>query len=98
MGPSRSLVMKIISLLRDERFLRFIGQVVFLIFLFAILAYLRNTLLLNLRRLGLGLGFGFLNLTSGFDIGEHLIPFDRSQTFLRALLVGLLNTALVSGL
>jgi general L-amino acid transport system permease protein len=42
------------------------------------------------------LGFDFLGGTAGFDIGEHLIPYDRSHTYLDAFLVGLLNTILVS--
>lgn len=87
-----------IALWRDERFLRFLGQVVFLVILAAFLGYLARNMLNNLRQQGLGLGFDFLSLTSGFDIGEHLIPYDRSQTYLRAFEVGLLNTALVSGL
>jgi general L-amino acid transport system permease protein len=53
-------------------------------------------MLAAMRQVGMGLGFSFLKLTSGFDIGEHLISFDRSSTYLRAFQVGLLNTALVS--
>jgi general L-amino acid transport system permease protein len=81
---------------RDERFLRILGQFVFLILLFAILAFLANNMLTNLRRQGIGLGFDFLRLTSGFDIGEQLIPYDRTDTYLRSFLVGLVNTAWVS--
>lgn len=83
---------------RDERFLRILGQVVFLVVLFAILGFLANNMLTNLRRQGIGLGFGFLRLTSGFDIGEQLIPYTRRDTYLRAFLVGLVNTAWVAGL
>lgn len=87
---------KYTPLWRDERFLRVLGQVVFLVILAALLGFLVNNMLTNMRQQGMGLGFGFLRLTAGFDIGEHLIPYDRSQTFLRALLVGLLNTLQVS--
>lgn len=87
-----------VPLWRDERFLRLLGQVVFLILLAMVLGYLAQNMLANLRQLGLGLGFDFLRLTAGFDIGEHLIPYNRSDTYLRALEVGILNTALVSGL
>jgi len=89
---------KIVPLWRDERILRILGQVVFLVLVTAFLVYLVRNMLVNLNRLGLGLGFDFLPLTSGFDIGEHLIPYGRSDTFLRALFVGFLNTVLVSGL
>jgi general L-amino acid transport system permease protein len=87
-----------VPLWRDERFLRLLGQVVFLILLAAVLGYLAQNMLANLRQLGLGLGFDFLRLTAGFDIGEHLISYNRSDTYLRAFEVGILNTALVSGL
>ncbi len=91
-------VQRNIALWRDERFLRFLGQAVFLIIMAAFLGYLARNMLNNLRQQGLGLGFDFLSLTAGFDIGEHLIAYDRSQTYLRAFEVGLLNTALVAGL
>ncbi len=81
---------------RDERFLRLLGQIVFLVIVALFLGYLARNMLNNLRQQGIGLGFDFLPLTAGFDIGEHLIPYDRSQTYLRAFEVGLLNTALVA--
>jgi general L-amino acid transport system permease protein len=87
-----------VPLWRDERFLRILGQVIFLILVAAVLGYLAQNMIANLRQMGLGLGFDFLRLTAGFDIGEHLIPYDRSDTYLRAFEVGILNTALVSGL
>ncbi len=85
-----------IPLWRDERFLRIFGQVLFLLILFVFLGYLSNNMLQALKQQGLALGFSFLRLTSGFDIGETLIPYDRSSTYGRAFLVGLLNTANVS--
>ena len=87
-----------VALWRDERFLRLTGQAVFLLILAAMLTYLTRNMLANLRQQGMGLGFDFLRLTAGFDIGEHIISYDRNQSFLRAFSVGLLNTALVSGL
>jgi general L-amino acid transport system permease protein len=86
------------AFLRDERFLRILGQVVFLILLGILLAYLANNMLENTRRQGITLSFAFLKSTAGFDIGEHLITYARTDTFARAFLVGLLNTLLVSGL
>lgn len=85
-----------IPLWRDERFLRIFGQVLFLLILFVFLGYLINNMLQALKQQGLALGFSFLRLTSGFDIGEVLISYDRSSTYGRAFLVGLLNTANVS--
>ena len=83
---------------RDERFIRILGQLIFLALVAALLGYLANNMLTNLRQQGLALGFDFLQTTSGFDIGEHPIPYDRGSTYLRAFTVGLINTALVSSL
>jgi general L-amino acid transport system permease protein len=81
---------------RDVRVLRIFGQVIFLIALILFFGYLAGNMVSALRQQGLALGFSFLRQTSGFDIGEYLIPYDRSSTYLRAFQVGLLNTALVS--
>jgi general L-amino acid transport system permease protein len=85
-----------IPLWRDVRVLRIFGQVVFLIILILFFGYLARNMVAALRQQGLAVGFSFLRLTSGFDIGESLITYGRSSTYLQAFLVGLLNTALVS--
>ena len=41
-------------------------------------------------------GFGFLDNTAGFDISQTLVPYSGSDSYARVLLVGLLNTLLVS--
>lgn len=87
---------KPIPLWRDERVLRVLGQAAFLAIVLLILGYLARNMLANLEQLGINLGYGFLKTTAGFDIGEHLVPYDRSSTFLQAFMVGLLNTMLVS--
>lgn len=92
--PSRNLA----NFWRDERFLRVLGQVIFLLLVLALLVFLADNMLTNMRRQGLSLSFSFLRLTSGFDIGEALIPHQRTDTFARAFIVGLLNTLLVSAL
>ncbi len=81
---------------RDVRFLRFFSQLLFLLIVAGVLGYLLQNMFQALRQQGLVLGFSFLRLTAGFDIGETLIPYDRSSTYGRAFLVGLLNTANVS--
>jgi len=87
-----------IPLWRDERVLRIVGQVIFLVLIGLLLSYLAGNMLSNMRRAGLQINFLYFRLTSGFDIGEHLIPYTRSDTFGKAFLVGVLNTALVSSL
>jgi general L-amino acid transport system permease protein len=61
-------------------------------------AYLVHNTLENLARQGIATGFGFLNREAAFEIGESLIEYSPSDTYGRALLVGLLNTLCVSAL
>ena len=84
------------AVFRDERILRVVGQLIFVLLLGALAWYLAGNMLANMRRQGLSLGFDFLRGTAGFDIGETLIPYSRSSTFAQAFLVGLLNTLQVS--
>jgi len=56
---------------------------------------IHNTLA-NLDRQHISTGFGFLKHEASFGIGESLIPYSASNTYGRALVVGVLNTLLVS--
>lgn len=50
----------------------------------------------NLKSRNIASGFGFLARTSGFDINQVLITYSSASTYGRALVVGFLNTILVS--
>jgi general L-amino acid transport system permease protein len=53
----------------------------------------------NLARAKIATGFGFWNVTAGFDISQTLIEYSpQTSTNGRAFVVGLLNTLLVAGL
>jgi general L-amino acid transport system permease protein len=56
-----------------------------------------NTLA-NMRARDIASGFGFLKATAGFDVAMSLVPYDATSSYARVLLVGALNTLLVSGL
>jgi general L-amino acid transport system permease protein len=59
--------------------------------------WLARNIELGLARQGLSLGFGFLKQPASFDIGETTgIRFGPEDSFGRAILVGLANTARVS--
>lgn len=58
--------------------------------------YLVHNTATNLERQGIASGFGFLGKGAGFDIIQHLIPYDEQSTYGSAFLVALLNTLLVS--
>jgi general L-amino acid transport system permease protein len=62
----------------------------------AVIAVLGANLVDNMARVGLTPGFAFLALPANFEIGETLIAYTPQSSFGRALVVGLLNTLLVS--
>jgi general L-amino acid transport system permease protein len=55
----------------------------------------RNTAA-TLEQHGISLGFGFLKQPANFEIGDAPIAYSPADTFVRAILVGLANTARVS--
>ena len=58
--------------------------------------YLMSNTLANLEKQSIATGFGFLEKQASFEIGESLIPYSAADTYLRALIVGALNTLLVA--
>ncbi len=81
---------------RDERVLQVLGQVVVVGIVIGLACALISNLISGLQSQGLSIGFNFLRLTAGFDIGESLIDYSRSSNVTSALVVGLLNTLLVA--
>ncbi len=81
---------------RDERVLRVLGQVIFLVVAVSFFYYLYNNMITALAAQGMTPSFEFLGRTAGFDIGESLIEYVRSDTYGKALIVGILNTIYVS--
>ena len=81
---------------RDERFLRVAGQIIFAALLIGFFVFLAVNMLGNLNQQGMNLSFGFIDQVAGFDIGASFIQFDRTGTYIRAFLVGLINTLVVS--
>jgi general L-amino acid transport system permease protein len=80
--------------LDDRRFWIQAG-VLLLVLLFC--AYVARNVALNLDRLGVHTGFGFLARPAGFEIAQALIPYNEQSSYFRAFLVALLNTVLLSG-
>lgn len=86
------------SILNDARFRGWMSQAVIIIILALLAGYGIYNVGVNLEKAGITTGFGFLSEPSGFDISQTLIEYSRTSTYARALVVGLLNTLLVSGL
>ncbi len=81
----------------DPRLRNIIWQVVIVGGVAALGWYLVGNTARNLAARHIATGFGFLGRTAGIPIGEALLPYDSSvDTFGRALVEGLLNTAKVA--
>jgi general L-amino acid transport system permease protein len=64
---------------------------------FVIIAYfLFSNTAENLKRQAIATGFSFLQKEASFEIGEAVIAYSPSDTYLRALFVGALNTVKVA--
>jgi general L-amino acid transport system permease protein len=74
----------------------FFFQLVFLILVLGTGFYFFSNAQSNLEKLKISSGFGYLQSTASFDIGESLIPYTSRDSYGRALLVGFLNTLKVS--
>lgn len=81
---------------RDNRIIPILLQLIFVIVVAVTGWYLINNAVTGLNALGIKLGFGFLDSTASFNIGESMIEFDSTNTYLRAIFVGVLNTIKVS--
>jgi len=81
---------------RDERYLQVLAQVMVFAVIFGMIFYLARNLVTALRAQNIPIGFDFLRLTAGFDIGESSIPYSRNSPYTQALMVGLLNTLRVA--
>ncbi|MDX1665212.1 MAG: ABC transporter permease subunit [Candidatus Promineifilaceae bacterium] len=93
---------------RDIRVLGVLAQLVFMVFVIVAALWLLNNVAQNLLTLGesqflcrdgsssLRCAFDFLRLDAAFDIAETPIEYDPSDSYARALLVGVLNTIKVT--
>lgn len=88
--------MNIKAFWRDIRFLQTLAQVIFILALAMAAGFLYVNATENLARQGLTVGYGFMKNPASFDIGESYIPYEASDTYQRALLVGLINTLVIS--
>lgn len=77
---------------RDERNLKFLGQLAFVVLvLFAGWLIFRN-MQAGLARQGITLSYDFFEGISGFDLAESAFPYDRNSTYRQAFIAGLVNT------
>jgi general L-amino acid transport system permease protein len=83
-------------LIFDEKIRSLVIQTL-IIGIFALIIYIvTQQTAYNLEKRGIGTGFGFLNMSAGYDISIKLIPYTSDSTHFRAYLVGLINTLLIA--
>jgi general L-amino acid transport system permease protein len=77
---------------RNVKVLAIIAQLVFALLLGLLFSWLIGNMLASLRRSNIPLGFDFLPQTAGFAIAESSIPYQPTDSYARAFLVGIVNT------
>jgi general L-amino acid transport system permease protein len=85
-----------VPLWRDVRVLRVAGQLAVVLVVAMLLGFLVRNLIAAMDQRGLSFEFGFLEQTAGFEIGESPIPYQATDTYAQAFVVGLLNTLFIS--
>jgi general L-amino acid transport system permease protein len=83
---------------QDVRLRALLVQALALAGLVGVGVFIVSNTLANLSRQGIASGFDFLGRTAGFGISMSLIQYAEEHSYLRAFVVGLLNTMLVSAL
>jgi general L-amino acid transport system permease protein len=83
---------------RRSKFAQTALQLLAIALVLVILGFLGGNLVGNLRRLGLPFGFNFLRSPARFGIGEAAIPYQPTDPYWWALLVGLSNSLRVVAL
>ncbi|MCK4861375.1 MAG: ABC transporter permease subunit [Rhodobacteraceae bacterium] len=95
---SEKKAFRLSMLIYDTRYRSITIQVIALIALVAVGAWLVSNTLSNLEALDKELGFGFLKEPSSYDINQRLIEYDSRSSHGRAAIVGILNTLLVAAM
>jgi general L-amino acid transport system permease protein len=90
--------MNIRAFWRDIHFLQVLAQIAFVLLVALGAGFLYANVSSNLARQGLTVGYGFLTNPASFDIGESHIPYQASNSYGQAILVGLVNTLVISAL
>lgn len=90
--------MSLPAFLRNVRVLQILAQILFVLLLALAAGFLYANVTTNLARQGLTVGYDFINNPASFGIGESYVSYEPSDSYGRALLVGLVNTLVLSAL
>jgi general L-amino acid transport system permease protein len=83
---------------RDERKRGVVWQIIVIAILCLGVWFIVQNMIDNLARLGVPLGFDFLDAPAGFAISFSVIPTDLNSSIGRVILAGMLNTLLASAI
>jgi general L-amino acid transport system permease protein len=92
-GPGKT---SLVEFIYSKAFRAAFYQVVLALLVVAAGYYLYSNVTDNLRSQNIATGFGFLGQVAQFQIGETMIDYASTDSYSRALLVGLVNTLVVS--
>ncbi|MBD2136254.1 ABC transporter permease subunit [Anabaena sp. FACHB-1237] len=81
-----------VPLWRSQRFWQNFTQVIVAFLVVAIFVIVVMNINRNLQQLGINFGFDFLQQQASFDIGEKIVNYKPTDSYLLALWVGLLNS------
>jgi general L-amino acid transport system permease protein len=81
---------------RNSRFWQITAQLIAVFSSAILVTIFWSNLNRNLQQLGIQFGFDFLKQQASFDIGEKLISYTATDTYTRALWVGLINSLRVA--
>jgi general L-amino acid transport system permease protein len=95
-GPKQNAQPGTTAFWNDPKWRSVLYQLVVLVMVGLLGYYLVSNTLINLEKQAIATGFGFLDKEASFEIGESVIPYSAANKYARALLVGVLNTLLVS--
>jgi general L-amino acid transport system permease protein len=82
--------------LHDERFAGLLWQIVVVAFAVAVVAWLWSNAVHNLSVRRISTGFAFLGREAGMPIADSWIAYTTKNTYLRAFIVGIVNTLRVA--
>ena len=74
----------------------FVVQSGLLLLLALVAAFIVHNVIVNVARLGIHVGFGFLARPAGFELAMHVIGYSAQSSYGAAILVGVLNTLLLT--
>ena len=84
------------QLINDTRYRSYTFQFIALVLLILGFGWLINNAMNNPVLAEVGIDFGFLNQSAGYDINQQPIPYTSQDSHLRATVIGAINTIIVA--